>query len=351
MRISRRSAGVAAFVSGLFVVGKAGAADCDLAQSTAHVQNAIQAATNYFATYGAMPDKTKFPARFAKNELDGIEEATVKADCIVQKGQPMVGALFKSQLQALKVRLLVHWSDLVAFEAVKDARYAEADAKAASTLDDAKAALGNAKKQAVVLREQQRFHSSKYMRDSALKIGDAIVGAQREVDLINSGPNSICGAKDNGRPKESCGTFGLYAASLSYIWIWTSADTVTARPRLASVAVPSASYRLRLVDWLAADFGGYSAFLTKSLTATSPTVAKAPCSKSPTEYENRLPCEANPDAFPYFAAFAGITAGRDGVGFLTVAPLNVGLTQVGSRSKLNLFYGLTLGVVQVNGSF
>ncbi len=53
----------------------------------------------------------------------------------------------------------------------------------------------------------------------------------------------------------------------------------------------------------------------------------------------------------YFGVYAGVTMGRKGVGFVTLAPITAGIAQLGSRATLVPYVGMSVGVLQLNGSF
>jgi hypothetical protein len=55
--------------------------------------------------------------------------------------------------------------------------------------------------------------------------------------------------------------------------------------------------------------------------------------------------------YAYVGVYAGLTVGRKGVGFVTVSPITAGIAQIGTRSTLLPYVGMSIGVLQLNGNF
>jgi hypothetical protein len=239
---------------------------------------------------------------------------------------------------------------MTAQQAVADANQALANARKSRTVEDAKALSEAADKHAAEARDQLAHANDVCTQRKVTAAETAADLAREQVTLRESGPDSLCGANDLGLPQSICGIFGISAAALSYLWA-VEGDGVRSGRRLTTVGVPAGAFRYVLMPWVAIDLGGYSAFLTKSLASTSPSVDKVSCAQSPTEYENRLPCEATNEMYAYLAGYAGLTVGRKGVGFVTLQPLTVGIAQRGTSPTLVPYFGISVGVLQVNGTF
>jgi hypothetical protein len=180
---------------------------------------------------------------------------------------------------------------------------------------------------------------------------------------------SLCGLRDDGTPRTTCGVAGVFGATLSQMF-WTSpmgAYGGSSTQRLASVAVPFAAWRwaplferepLEAEDperlyggYVAFEIGAYSAFLTKALAAADPDPTLSSCSRDGGDFERRLPCQANAAIYPYLGTYAAMTAGRSGVGYITISPVTLGLAQVGAEKGLRWFAGWMMGIFQINGAF
>jgi len=242
---------------------------------------------------------------------------------------------------------IVHMRLQTASQTANDALDA---AKKAKNIDDAKAAAKTAAAQAQLAHDQLALQSDDCAQRIAATVRTTDEAVQHQVDLRDGANESMCGADDLGLPKSSCGIYGVSAAALSYLWAFSGSGVDEGR-QLASVGVPAAAYRAVLNNWVALDVGGYSAFISKSLASATPSADRVACSKSPTDYENRLPCEASNQMYPYFGAYLGFTMGRKGVGFLTVTPITAGIAQLGTRATLMPYFGLSIGALQLNGSF
>ncbi len=329
---------------------------CDPADVAGYERDAnaaLRETTAFIAAIAPNPQATA--ADVLANQLGRVTDALVASIClgaVGDKGQAAEGAaayVTASKQRAYLLPLLAHAR---ARDAALAAKKAADDAAAAKNAEDARAAAKAADRAVADARAQRDFMNDAY---TAAALDAAIVSAnaaQSEADLRAVAPDTMCGADDKGRPKKICGTFGIFAAALSYVWVWTDATNITSRPHLASVGVPSVALRYVpwTTGWVSLEWGGYSAFLTKSLTASSPAGTKSACVRSPSDYENRLPCEANPDAYPYLGTYVGATVGRSGVGFLTIAP-TLGVAQLGSASALRPYFGLTIGILNINGKF
>lgn len=294
-----------------------------------------------------------FQAGAAENELKRVSATIEETLCLrANPATTAEGMAIYHEALALKSALTVAWSHLLARDATRAAAQALANARSASNLDDAKTAAAAVELQAAKVRGQLRIVSDPFMLAAAAEADGYEASAKAEVDLRDGAAKAMCGADDHGRRKRMCGTYGIFAAALSYIWTQTDGSW-NSRPRLNSVGVPSVAFRWLppKIGWLAVDLGGYSAFLTKSLTATTPSVDKISCTRSPSDYENRLPCEANTLAYPYLAGYVGLTAGRDGIGFITLSPVTFGIAQLGTSSVLAPYVGVMVGFLQINGTF
>jgi hypothetical protein len=227
----------------------------------------------------------------------------------------------------------------------------------ASSNDVAQAAADRAA-DAVIIAQKLRSRVSDAINAAASAQAENWAAlAQHEMDVRSGAKDSICKENAKGRPQTLCGTYGMFAATLSYVMVWNSFSDfsgATTRPHLPSVAVPDVALRWlpsQDVGWVALEIGAYTSFLTQSLTAASPSVTKVACTRNASEYENRLPCEANANVYPYLALYLGATVGKAGIGYLTVAPVNFGIAQVGSSSALRPYFGITVGALQLNGKF
>jgi hypothetical protein len=288
-------------------------------------------------------------ASFANDHFECAQQsAGATADQRARAGRNLARAVLLRQALAL---------EFARVNAAVDAAAAEdalADTLAAATMDDAKAAAKKAQDSAAkALTQRQAALGDKVVAQYWQRADKASAAAQAEIDLRNSATSAICGADDHGRLRQWCGTYGLFAAALSYVSV-RGPDGWTARNHLVSVAVPSVAFRflpIPSVGWFALDLGLYSAFLTQSIAYQAPTNAKTACTPNPNDFENKLPCEANATVYPYLAGYFGASLGKSGVGFLTIAFPSVGLAQLGSDTTLRLYMGITVGALQLNGKF
>jgi len=288
-----------------------------------------------------------------KNEWQDLQGAFDRTNCARQsadKGTRKRGQDTHKAISQLSYRLLLAGAQASVENNRREAQRALVDAQKAKNVDDAKVAAKVASDQAKAAREAGSPSGDPCTSKAVAAVEAIATAAQEQVELRESAPSTMCGAGDLGLPKQYCGIYGISAAALSYLWT-ANGDGVSAGRRLASVGVPAVAFRWPWTSWLAVDVGGYSAFITKSLESTTPSVGKVPCSKSPTDYETKLPCEATNEMYAYLGVYGGLTMGREGVGFLTLSPLTFGIAQVGSRSTLVPYLGLSVGVLQVNGTF
>jgi hypothetical protein len=260
------------------------------------------------------------------------------------------GLVAYDQIRATSRQLTLVGAHMSARQALFDAQQALTNAQKSKNVDDAKAAAKVAAASAKAARDALAIAADVCTRNTVTTVEQIAGQAQEQADLRDSAPNSMCGPDSNGLPQKMCGIYGVSAAALSYLWT-LNGSTGSGGRRLASVGVPAGALRITLTNWAAVDIGGYSAFITKSLASAVPNVSKISCSKNPTDYENRLPCEASNEMYAYFGVYGGITVGRKGVGFVTLTPITFGIAQLGTRTTLVPYVGLSVGVLQLNGSF
>jgi hypothetical protein len=286
-------------------------------------------------------------------EFKALQKAFDRTTCARQSTDGQLydtGDKMYQTVRVLSHRLTVTQVHMIAERALIDATKALADAKKAKNTDEAKTAAKAATEQAKAARAALAIAADDCTRKKVAAVETTADLAQEQVELRESAPSTMCGADSLGLPRRSCGVYGISAAALSFLW---SADGngLRAGRRLTSVGVPAVAFRVALTNWVALDLGGYSAFITKSLASTSPSVDRVACSRSPTEFENRLPCEASNEMYAYGGVYAGFTLGRSGIGFLTIAPATAGLAQLGSRTTLVPYVGFSVGALQLNGNF
>jgi hypothetical protein len=319
--------------------------------------NALLKGARVFEKQGEATIEAREPV-LVKRQLDFLAFANDYAMC-VQRSSVATQAQRDSALELLRSadeprRTLKLWYDrAVARNCASDASNALDDARAASTLDDAKAAAKRAQDAAAnALAKHTESGGDKDVDAAWKEADDRAAAANAEVDSRTSATSSICGADDKGRLRHICGTYGLSAGALSFVAVRTP-DGWTTQNHLLSVAVPSAAFRLVIIPqgWLSFDIGLSSAFLTQSLAYGAPSTSKTACTVGANVFENKLPCEANAVVYPYMAGYAGFTAGKSGIGFITIAPITAGMAQVGSDTTLRFYIGFSVGVLQLNGKF
>jgi len=259
------------------------------------------------------------------------------------------------EAQRLKSALSEKLSHACANRGQEVAAQAATQARNADSLEDAESAAKLAMEAAALAELQRSKLPDKTNTSAAIAARTSATLAHRELSLRKGAEETICGKDSKGRPGSTCLSFGVFGAMLSYLWVW-NASSFTSRPRFADVVVPAVAGRWEPwseqgVGWVALEVGAYTTFLSRSLVASSPTTTKMACNQSASEYEKRLPCEANSAVYPYMAGYVGATFGRAGLGYLTIAPLTLGVAQVGSRQALRGYFGTTVGALQINGRF
>jgi hypothetical protein len=166
------------------------------------------------------------------------------------------------------------------------------------------------------------------------------------------GASNLCGGFDpDGALTRWCITYGLFAATLSAIEFINSSPSGSRGGRLVSVFVPYAGLRVIpfvRVPFLSFDFTLYSAFITSAGIDSTP--ASTPCGGGGNALLRNLPCESNPKIQPYAAMLAGVTFGKDNIGYLTLAPLTLGVASVGSLGAY-WYAGALAGTLQLTGRF
>lgn len=231
----------------------------------------------------------------------------------------------------------------------KTAQKAAEDAKTSKTAEDAKAG---------VLRAEDAKKAIDILQPTAAEpAAQALKTAQQAYEEKKRAENSLCGIAASGDgPRSVCLVYGLFAAALSKVRV--TGEGSEAAQRLTSIAVPFAGVRLipqlwfGLNEWgiVSLDIAGYSAFLSQSVTATTPSVTKTSCSRGGGDFEAKLPCEANGQIHPYLGGYVGVTVGRSGLAYVTIIPFTLGLAQVGAVAELRTYYGWSVGAIQLNGN-
>jgi hypothetical protein len=168
---------------------------------------------------------------------------------------------------------------------------------------------------------------------------------------------SLCsGFNELGDYRYVCVAVGLFSSTISQVYFLGQNPRGIAWGRLVSVGVPYASLRVLpsiLVPWLAIDLGAYSALYTSTAStgSDSTTTSGGACSTRGTAFETQLPCVGNPTIRPIVGVQAGLTFGRSNIGYLTVAPIGIGWASVGNSARLEPYFAMTLGTLQLTGSF
>jgi len=164
--------------------------------------------------------------------------------------------------------------------------------------------------------------------------------------------SNLCGGFDvDGQVRKVCLTYGVFASAISAITFLDGAPNGMKGGRLLSVLVPYAG--VRIVPWyripyLSIDLIIYSAYITSGTIDNKP--ASTSCGGGTNELLKTLPCEVNPTIRPYAAVLAGITLGKENVGYLTLAPATFGWAAVGSQGT-HPYFGLLAGTLQLTGRF
>lgn len=239
---------------------------------------------------------------------------------------------------------------------VEQVHTAAHDAGTAKKPADAEAALGRAKVGQALLEASPA--STPAQRNAA---ANDVTSATSSLQSAIQADASLCGTSaSTGKASWLCISYGLFAASLSVVQVGTGVGTGlsgSSNHHLTSVAVPFAA--VRVLPWeglwgvggyVSLDVALYSAFLTQSLGAGSPTATKQSCSTAGGDFESKLPCEANASLQPYAGAYVGITVGNSKLAYLTLIPFTTGLAQVGTAPGLQWYSGWSLGVIQLNGN-
>lgn len=245
-----------------------------------------------------------------------------------------------------------------ATSARKEAESQASQARAAKTVDAAKSAATRASDAAVRARAAaNRFPGDKDLGAIAQAAEVSAEHAAESAAQKERWSQSLCGLGSDGGKLSMCMVYGLFAATLSRVSAFEKRELDGGRTqkRLASIAVPFAALRFvplpSKYGFVSVDIGGYSAFLTKNLGSTAPSVDRLSCARNGGEFESKLPCEANAELYAYAAFYAGITVGKDGIGYISVVPFTAGLAQVGTNRDLRGFYGVMLGLLQISGRF
>ncbi len=170
--------------------------------------------------------------------------------------------------------------------------------------------------------------------------------------LLNA-TKSLCGGIDSdGQLRHWCAAYGIVAASLSQIWKLSQVPYGLQGGRLVSVAVPYIGIRYLPsinVSFLALDLNLYSAYFTTAALTPNGTSGSS-CFSGQNSLEKALPCESNPQIQPYAALQVGATFGRDGIGYVTLSPLNIGFANFGNEG-VHPYFGLVAGSLQITGKF
>lgn len=163
---------------------------------------------------------------------------------------------------------------------------------------------------------------------------------------------NLCGGFNaDGGVTRVCVTYGAFSAALSTIWFLDGAPDGLKGGRLLSVLVPYAGGRIipfQYVPYLSLDLILYSAYITSGSVETAP--AATACGGGGNALLQNLPCETNPVIQPFAAFMAGVTLGRDNIGYLTLAPLTIGFAKVGSQG-VHPYIGMLAGTLQLTGRF
>lgn len=174
-----------------------------------------------------------------------------------------------------------------------------------------------------------------------------------ESHLRLSATKSLCGGiNSDGTMRTFCVSYGIVAASISQLWKIGSQPYGLSTGRLVSVAIPYIGLRwipTMSYSFLALDLNAYSAYFTSGtlgVTGSQP----ASCTGAQNALERSLPCEANPQIQPYAAVQFGATLGRDGIGYVTLAPISLGFGSFGNEG-VHPYYAMVAGSLQLTGKF
>ncbi|AUX39952.1 uncharacterized protein SOCE26_013470 [Sorangium cellulosum] len=162
--------------------------------------------------------------------------------------------------------------------------------------------------------------------------------------------HSICKFDDVGRVNLVCISVGIIPASVSYVYYAAMPKGYSGQysRQLASIGLPTASFRINPHPWFAIDIGGQ---LPAVLSFTADSNKTTSCTSDRNTFTDKLPCETRAELRPLVGIYTGVTFGVDRIGFLTLSPLSAGLARVGKQEKYTFYMGSFAGVLQLSNTF
>ncbi|WP_437291795.1 hypothetical protein [Sorangium sp. So ce406] len=186
--------------------------------------------------------------------------------------------------------------------------------------------------------------------EGQLPPGDAEVAkATAETEkTIEKTAEATCGKEEKGF--KICFYIGAFAASgsLTSTSMGEFHGGKTSRT-LVSTAIPTMGLRVPIDRKARFSFeaGLLTMLVSKDLATTD---QRNGCRKDTRGFERRLPCEGNVSMSPVVGLYAGVTAGTEDIGLVTLMPM-VGLANTSLDKGIRPYVGLAVGLVNLSKSF